>query len=141
MSRGIYDYYPNKVMKMKIFKGKNYKEIENYSKKIMEKKRNISDNIDKMSRGIYDYYPNKVMKMKIFKGKNYKEIENYSKKIMEKKRNISDNIDKLIEFDAFGKKEGALKIEDFNQTLSSEIDILVQKIDLLVEEDIFKEKI
>ena len=98
-------------------------------------------NAKKMSRGIYDYYPNKVMKMKIFKGKNYKEIENYSKKIMEKKRNISDNIDKLIEFDAFGKKEGALKIEDFNQTLSSEIDILVQKIDLLVEEDIFKEKI
>ena len=98
-------------------------------------------NAKKMSRGIYDYYPNKVMKMKIFKGKNYKEIENYSKKIMEKKRNISDNIDKLIEFDAFGKKEGALKIEDFNQTLSNEIDILVQKIDLLVEEDIFKEKI
>ena len=47
----------------------------------------------------------------------------------------------LIEFDAFGKKEGALKIEDFNQILSNEIDILVQKIDLLVEEDIFKEKI
>ena len=64
-----------------------------------------------MSRGIYDYYPNKVMKMKIFKGDNYEKIEEYSKKIMEKKLNISDNIDKLI-----------------------------QKIDLLVEEDIFKDK-
>ena len=51
------------------------------------------------------------MKMKIFKGDNYEKIEEYSKKIMEKKLNISDNIDKLI-----------------------------QKIDLLVEEDIFKDK-
>ncbi|WP_270838873.1 Eco57I restriction-modification methylase domain-containing protein [Peptacetobacter hiranonis] len=68
-------------------------------------------NAKKMSRGIYDYYPNKVMKMKIFKGDNYEKIEEYSKKIMEKKLNISDNIDKLI-----------------------------QKIDLLVEEDIFKDK-
>ena len=68
-------------------------------------------NAKKMSREIYDYYPNKVMKMKIFKGDNYEKIEEYSKKIMEKKLNISDNIDKLI-----------------------------QKIDLLVEEDIFKDK-
>ena len=98
-------------------------------------------NAKKMSRGIYDYYPNKVMKMKIFKGDNYKKIEDYSKKIMEKKRNILDNIDKLIEFDTIGKEEGVQKIEGLNQTLSSEIDILVQKIDLLVEEDIFKEKI
>lgn len=98
-------------------------------------------NAKKMSRGIYDYYPNKVMKMKIFKGDNYKKIEDYSKKIMEKKRNILDNIYKLIEFDTIGKEEGVQKIEGLNQTLSSEIDILIQKIDLLVEEDIFKEKI
>lgn len=52
MSRGIYDYYPNKVMKMKIFKGDNYEKIEEYSKKIMEKKLNILDNIDKLRQKI-----------------------------------------------------------------------------------------
>lgn len=35
MSRGIYDYYPNKVLKMKIFKGENYKKIESLSKEII----------------------------------------------------------------------------------------------------------
>lgn len=98
-------------------------------------------NAKKMSRGIYDYYPNKVMNMKIFKGDNYKKIDCYSKKIMEKKFNISDNIDKLIEFDSFGENEGIEEIEELNQNLSDEIDILIKKIDLLVEEDIFKKKI
>lgn len=98
-------------------------------------------NAKKMSRGIYDYYPNKVMNMKIFKGDNYKKIDYYSKKVMEKKFNISDNIDKLIEFDSFGKNEGIEEIEELNQNLSNEIDILIKKIDLLVEDDIFKKKI
>lgn len=42
MSRGIYDYYPNKVLKMKIFKGENYKEIECLSKQIIYEIRNKS---------------------------------------------------------------------------------------------------
>lgn len=77
----------------------------------------------KMSRGIYDYYPNKVMNIKIIKGKNYKKIEYYSKKIIEKKCNILDNINK--------QKNDNLKIEE-------EVDKLIKKIDLLVEEDVFK---
>lgn len=35
MSKNLYDYYPNKVMKMKIFKDSNYAHIENLSKKIL----------------------------------------------------------------------------------------------------------
>ena len=35
MGKYIYDYYPNKVMKIKIFKDNNYKKIEELSKKII----------------------------------------------------------------------------------------------------------
>lgn len=35
MTSSLYDYYPNKVMDMKIFKDKNYYEIENLSKSII----------------------------------------------------------------------------------------------------------
>ena len=35
ISKNIYDYYPNKVMNLKIFKTNNYEEIENLSKKII----------------------------------------------------------------------------------------------------------
>lgn len=35
MSKNIFDYYPNKVMKMKIFKDENYEEIERLSKQII----------------------------------------------------------------------------------------------------------
>lgn len=38
MGNRIYDYYPNKVMKLKIFKDKNYSEIEALSKKIISNK-------------------------------------------------------------------------------------------------------
>ncbi|EQH68490.1 modification methylase bstVI domain protein, partial [Clostridioides difficile DA00305] len=31
----IYDYYPNKVMKIRIFRDNNYEEIENLSKQII----------------------------------------------------------------------------------------------------------
>lgn len=36
MSRGVYDYYPNKVMEMKIFKDSNYDKIESLSKEILK---------------------------------------------------------------------------------------------------------
>ncbi len=35
MSKNIYDYYPNKVMKIRIFRDNNYDEIENLSKQII----------------------------------------------------------------------------------------------------------
>ena len=38
MGNKIYDYYPNKVMKLKIFKDENYGEIEALSKKIISNK-------------------------------------------------------------------------------------------------------
>ena len=40
ISKNTYDYYPNKVMKIKIFKDYNYNNIENLSKKILFKIRN-----------------------------------------------------------------------------------------------------
>ncbi|MDN9585291.1 SAM-dependent methyltransferase, partial [Clostridioides difficile] len=33
--KNIYDYYPNKVMKIRIFRDNNYEEIENLSKQII----------------------------------------------------------------------------------------------------------
>ena len=41
MGNKIYDYYPNKVMKLKIFKDENYSEIETISKKIISVKKEI----------------------------------------------------------------------------------------------------
>ena len=41
MGNKIYDYYPNKVMKLKIFKDKNYSEIEALSKKIISIKKKV----------------------------------------------------------------------------------------------------
>ena len=41
MGNKIYDYYPNKVMKLKIFKDENYSEIELLSKKIISLKKQI----------------------------------------------------------------------------------------------------
>ncbi len=41
MGNKIYDYYPNKVMKLKIFKDENYSKIETLSKKIISVKKEI----------------------------------------------------------------------------------------------------
>lgn len=41
MGNKVYDYYPNKVMKLKIFKDENYSEIEFISKKIIDIKKEI----------------------------------------------------------------------------------------------------
>ena len=41
MGNKMYDYYPNKVMKLKIFKDKNYSEIEALSKKIISIKKEV----------------------------------------------------------------------------------------------------
>ena len=46
MGKEIYDYYPNKVMKIKIFKDNNYKKIEALSKQIINvlRKENVVEN-------------------------------------------------------------------------------------------------
>ncbi|MCU9813649.1 hypothetical protein [Paraclostridium sp. AKS73] len=36
MGKNLYDYYPNKVMEISIFKDENYIEIENLSKQIIK---------------------------------------------------------------------------------------------------------
>lgn len=41
MGNKIYDYYPNKVMKLKIFKDENYSQIEDISKKIISIKKEV----------------------------------------------------------------------------------------------------
>ncbi|RDY27382.1 SAM-dependent methyltransferase [Romboutsia weinsteinii] len=43
ISKSIYDYYPNKVMKLKIFKDHNYKKIEYLSKNIINNLINTKD--------------------------------------------------------------------------------------------------
>ena len=46
ISKNIYDYYPNKVMKIKIFKDENYTEIEKLSKQILLRLKNGQNKID-----------------------------------------------------------------------------------------------
>lgn len=56
MSKNIYDYYPNKVMKMKLFKDQNYDQIESLSRKIIREikksKNNNCENIKNMYQEI-----------------------------------------------------------------------------------------
>ena len=52
ISKNTYDYYPNKVMKIKIFKDENYTEIENLSKEILLKLRKGDNKIDVLEEKI-----------------------------------------------------------------------------------------
>ena len=52
ISKNTYDYYPNKVMKIKIFKDYNYNDIENLSKKILFKIRNGDNEISDIEEKI-----------------------------------------------------------------------------------------
>lgn len=45
ISKNIYDYYPNKVMKIKIFKDYNYKRIESLSKQVLHRLKSGENNI------------------------------------------------------------------------------------------------
>ena len=45
ISKNVYDYYPNKVMKIKIFKDSNYIHIENLSKQVLHRLKNGENNI------------------------------------------------------------------------------------------------
>ena len=45
IGKNVYDYYPNKVMKIKIFKDSNYTNIEKLSKKILHRLKNGENNI------------------------------------------------------------------------------------------------
>ncbi|MGL5346357.1 MAG: Eco57I restriction-modification methylase domain-containing protein [Peptostreptococcaceae bacterium] len=51
MSKNLYDYYPNKVMKLKIFKDDNYEKIESLSKKILKSTNNKND-VEKLEKEI-----------------------------------------------------------------------------------------
>lgn len=67
MSKKIYDYYPNKVMKMKIFKDYNYSKIEFLSKEIINllnkkyKNENDNNNVVKLQNEI-----NKLIEKSLF---------------------------------------------------------------------------
>ena len=45
ISKNAYDYYPNKVMKIKIFKDSNYTHIEDLSKQVLQRLKNGESNI------------------------------------------------------------------------------------------------
>ena len=45
ISKNLYDYYPNKVMKIKIFKDHNYDAIEKLSKEILFNLKNNKHNL------------------------------------------------------------------------------------------------
>jgi adenine-specific DNA-methyltransferase len=70
MSRGIYDYYPNKVLKMKIFKGENYKEIEYLSKQIIYEIRNKSQNSIKNAEYLQSEIDDLILKSLCLEGQN-----------------------------------------------------------------------
>lgn len=48
MGKKIFDYYPNKVMKLKIFKDENYTEIENLSKEIISLSKKLMHTVNKI---------------------------------------------------------------------------------------------
>ncbi|MDO5009665.1 MAG: N-6 DNA methylase [Intestinibacter bartlettii] len=50
MGKKIFDYYPNRVMKLKIFKDDNYKEIENLSKEVIDLSRQKSNVIKQLDQ-------------------------------------------------------------------------------------------
>ena len=52
ISKNTYDYYPNKVMKIKIFKDENYTEIENLSKEILLRLKKGDNKIDTLEEKI-----------------------------------------------------------------------------------------
>ncbi len=57
MGKKIFDYYPNRVMKLKIFKDENYNEIERLSKQIialLEKAKDITNEINRVSQEIFN---------------------------------------------------------------------------------------
>jgi predicted RNA methylase len=54
ISKNTYDYYPNKVMKIKIFKDKNYDKIENLSKMILKNGKKDKIYINKIQEKIND---------------------------------------------------------------------------------------
>ena len=58
ISKNTYDYYPNKVMKIKIFKDYNYKSIEDLSKQILHKLKIGDNNISDL-----EYKINKLIKI------------------------------------------------------------------------------
>ncbi|GAA0218755.1 Eco57I restriction-modification methylase domain-containing protein [Metaclostridioides mangenotii] len=70
MSRGIYDYYPNKVLKMKIFKGENYKEIEYLSKQIIYEIRNKSQHSIQNAEYLQSEIDNLILKSLCLEGQN-----------------------------------------------------------------------
>lgn len=50
ISKNIYDYYPNKVMKIKIFKDENYEKIEALSRRIINVLQQNESNIDLINK-------------------------------------------------------------------------------------------
>jgi adenine-specific DNA-methyltransferase len=70
MSRGIYDYYPNKVLKMKIFKGENYKEIEYLSKQIIYEIRNKSQHSIQNAEYLQSEIDDLILKSLCLEGQN-----------------------------------------------------------------------
>ncbi|MEF9991056.1 MAG: N-6 DNA methylase [Romboutsia sp.] len=63
MSKNIFDYYPNKVMKIKIFKDNNYSKIEELSKEIINILYNKTQEINKIE--ILQYKIDELIKLSL----------------------------------------------------------------------------
>ena len=70
MSRGIYDYYPNKVLKMKIYKGESYKKIECLSKQIIDEIRNKSQHSIQNAEYLQNKIDDLILKSLCLEGQN-----------------------------------------------------------------------
>lgn len=103
MGKKIFDYYPNKVMKLKIFKDENYEEIEALSKKIIDLSKKRMYIIDQIERRKLDNFSKlsadktdvKIQdkKISLLKEKNYLEnnmnfLENRINRIIKNSLNL-----------------------------------------------------
>lgn len=119
MGKKVFDYYPNKIMKLKIFKDDNYDEIEALSKEVVSLSRRKMMVSNELERDIYVCKGNSVEKLT---------ISTVQADLKNKKLEINgcENVAKIQD-----KKISLLKEKDY---LEKKIDFIENKIDKRIKE-------
>ena len=117
----IFDYYPNKIMKLKIFKDDNYDEIESLCKKVISLSRRKLIVTNELKRYIGEYKGNSVEKLTI--STLQEELKNNFLKIYR-----CENVAKIQD-----KKISLLKEKDY---LEKKIGFIENKIDKKIKESL-----
>lgn len=121
MGKKIFDYYPNKIMKLKIFKDDNYDEIESLCKKVISLSRRKLIVTNELKRYIGEYKGNSVEKLTI--STLQEELKNNFLKIYR-----CENVAKIQD-----KKISLLKEKDY---LEKKIGFIENKIDKKIKESL-----